>query len=136
MQITYSNDFVKILGIYFTNDLQKTSAWELCISNLEKQRQQLSRRHLSLRGKAILLNTFILSKVTFLSKIFVILTQIQKQIETNIFEHIWQFSKNKPIVRKALFLPKTQGGIGLIEPKYHSLTMKLKNFFILKEEDN
>ena len=136
MQITYSNDFVEILGIYFTNDLQKTSAWELCISNLEKQLQQLSRRHLSLRGKAILLNTFILSKVTFLSKIFVILTQIQKQIEANIFKHIWQFSKKEPIGIKALFLPKTQGGIGLIEPKYHSLAMKLKNFFILKEEDN
>ena len=135
IQITYSNDFVKILGIYFTSNLQKTSAWELCISNLEKQLQQLSRRHLSLRGKAILLNTFILSKVTFLSKIFVTLTQIQKQIETNIFEHIWQFSKKEPIERKALFLPKTQGGIGLIEPKCHSLAIKLKNFFILKEED-
>ena len=57
-------------------------------------------------------------------------------METNIFEHIWQFSKKEPIERKALFLPKTQGGIGLIEPKYHSLAMKLKNFFILKEEDN
>ena len=89
-QITNPNDFIKILGIYFTNDLQKTSTfnWELCTSILEKQLQQLSRRHLSLRGKVILLNTLILSKVTFLSNIFPILNQALKQIETKIFKHL------------------------------------------------
>ena len=36
--------------------IQNTSNynWEICISNLAKQVQQLSRRHLSLRGKTIL----------------------------------------------------------------------------------
>ena len=89
MQITNPNHFVKILSIYLTNDLQKTSTydWELCISILEKQLQQLSRIHLSLRGKAIILNTSILSKITFQSNIFPIPIQILKQIEANIFKH-------------------------------------------------
>ena len=41
IQINNSEDFVTILGIYSTNDLQITSNynWELCISNLEKQLQ-------------------------------------------------------------------------------------------------
>ena len=41
IQINNSEDFVKILGIYSTNDLQITSNynWELCILNLEKQLQ-------------------------------------------------------------------------------------------------
>ena len=88
MQITNPNHFVKILSIYLTNDLQKTSTydWELCILILEKQLQQLSRRHLSLRGKAIILNTLILPKRTFKSNIFPIPTQILKQIEANIFK--------------------------------------------------
>ena len=137
-QITNPNDFIKILGMYFTNDLQKTSTfnWELCTSILEKQLQQLSRRHLSLRGKAILLNTLILSKVTFLSNIFPILNQALKQIETKIFKHTWQFTTKEPIARKTLFLPKTQGGIGLTEPKNHSLAMRIKHFLLLKEEHN
>ena len=33
-------------------------------------------------------------------------------------------------------LPKTQGEIGLIEPKYHSLAMRLKHFLKLKDEQN
>ena len=59
-----------------------------------------------------------------------------KQTEKQIFKHLWQLSNREPIARKTLFLPKTQGGIGLIEPKYHSLAMRLKHFLILKEEQN
>ena len=84
----------------------------------------------------ILLNTLILSKVTFLSNIFSIPNQALKQIETNIFKHIWQFTTKKPIVRKTLFLPKTQGGIGLTKPKNHSLAMRIKHSLLLKEEHN
>ena len=89
-QINNPKNFVKIRGIYFTNDLQKTSTynWELCQSHIEKQLQQFSRRHPPLRGKTILLNTLILSKVTFLSNIFPIPTTIHQQVETNIFKHI------------------------------------------------
>ena len=90
IQINNPEDFVKILGICFANDLQNNSNynWELCISNLEKQVQQFSIRQLSLRGKTILLNTLILSKVTFQSNIFPIPTQILKQIE-KIFLNIF-----------------------------------------------
>lgn len=48
---------------------------------IEAQIQQFSRRHLSLRGKAILLNSLILPKVTFLSNVFPINNEIQKQLE-------------------------------------------------------
>ena len=90
IQINNPKKFVKILGIYFSNDLQKTSTYnrELCQSLPEKQLQQLSRRHLSLRGKAMLLNLLIISKVTFLSNIFPIPNTLQTQIETNIFKHL------------------------------------------------
>ena len=71
-----------------------------------------------MRGKVILLNTMILSKVTFISRAFPISKIIQKTIKTYIFKHIWQFSNKGTIARTTLFLPKNQGGIGLI----HSLS--------------
>ena len=136
IQVTDPHKFIKILGIHFTNDLQQTSIykWELCLSKLKTQLFQLSRRHLSLKGKATLLNNFILSKITFLSNIFPIPTYILKQIESNIFKHIWQFSPKEPNARRTLYLPKTKGGIDLIELKQHSLAMRSKYFLILKEE--
>ena len=136
IQITKTNEFIKILGIYFNKDLQKTSAfnWEQSTKILDKQLQQLPRRHLSLRGKAILLNTMILSKITFLSNIFPIPTHALTQIETKIFKNIWPFTTKEPIARKTLYLPKIQGGIGLLEPQKHGLAMRLKYFLLLKDE--
>lgn len=115
-----------------TIDLSKTTILPLanakiyddCLQKIETQIQQLSRRHLSLRGKAILLNSLILPKVTFLSNVFPINNEIQKQLEKQIFEHLWQFTKKEPIARATLFLPKKQGGIGLIHWKHHSLAMR------------
>ena len=89
-----------------------------------------------MRGKAILLNTLILSKVTFLSNIFTIPNQMLIQIETKIFKHIWQFTTKESIARKTLYLPKNQGGIGILEPQNHSLAMRLKHFLLLKDERN
>lgn len=103
--------------------LANAKIYDDCLQKIETQIQQLSRRHLSLRGKAILLNSLILPKVTFLSNVFPINNEIQKQLEKQIFEHLWQFTKKEPIARATLFLPKKQGGIGLIHWKQHSLAM-------------
>ena len=136
IQITKTNEFIKIFGIYFNKDLQKTSAfnWEQSTKILDKQLQQLSRRLLFLRGKAILLNKMILSKITFLSNTFPIPTHTLIQIETKIFTTICPFTTKEPIVRKTLYLPKIQGGIGLLEPQKHGLAIRLKHFLLLKDE--
>ena len=101
---------IKILDLFFTDNLKTTNTfnWNNCLQNIEKQTQQLSRRHLSLRGKAILLNILILSKVTFLSNVLPIPNLVQQELETQIFKHIWQFSKKEPIARATLFLQNTK----------------------------
>ena len=126
------------MGIYFTKNLRPTGIcnWNICLTQIEKQTLQLSRRHLSLRGKAILVNSLILSKITFLTNVFPIPTTLQQKIENIIFKHIWQFHKTDPIARKTLFLPKHQRGIGLIQSQHHSLAIWLKHFLKLKEQTN
>ena len=138
VKINDSQDFVARLGIYFTKDLRTTGIynWNICLTQSEKQAQQLSRRQLSLRGKTILLNSLISSKLTFTSNVFPVPTTLQQKIESKIFKYIWQFHKTEPIARKTLFLSKHQGGIGLIHPQYHSLAMRLKHFLKLKEKTN
>ena len=92
--------------------------------------------YLSLRGKAILLNSLILSKVTCLSNVFPIPKTLQLKIEDIILKHKWQFHKTDPVARKSLFLPKYQGGIELIYPQHHSLAMWLKHLLKLKLKTN
>ena len=121
---------------YYQDRRRTLYRWPKDNQGIEKQTQQLSRRHLSLRGKAILLNTQIFSKVTFLSNVFLIPNPIQQKLETHIFKHIWRFSNKEPIVRARLFLSKNQGGIRFIQTKYHSLAIRIKQFLKLKEEGN
>ena len=49
-----TKEAIKLLGIIFTDDLKATSTinWNNCIQKTEKQIQELSRKHLPLRGKA------------------------------------------------------------------------------------
>ena len=53
-----------------------------------------------------------------------------------IFKHIWQFPQKEPTARKTLYLPKTQGRVGLIQSQYHSMAMPIKHFLKLKIETN
>ena len=80
-KINDSQDFDKILGIYFAKDIRKTAIynWNICLTEIKNQIQQLSRQHLSLRGKAILLNFLTLSKVTFSSNVFPVPTTLQQK---------------------------------------------------------
>ena len=78
----------------------------------------------------------ILSKITFLSNIFPIPNNVLSQIESKIFNHIWPFTTKEPTARQTLYLPKTQGGIGLLEPQKHSIAMRLKHFLLLKDKQN
>lgn len=67
---------------------------------------KLSSRQLSFFGKAIILNTLILAKTTFLSNVFPIPENVLTQIHKNIFNYLWQNKKQEPIARKTLFRQK------------------------------
>ena len=66
------NENIKILGIYFNEDLQYANNinWQITIDKTEKHINKLSPRILSLNGKVIIANTLRLSKTSFLSNIF------------------------------------------------------------------
>ena len=74
----------------------------------EKQINLLSKRKLPMAGKAIVLNSIILSKTRFLSNIFHIPKNIEKQLHKLIFQYIWYYEKTKPISRTTLYLPKEE----------------------------
>ena len=56
-------EFVKILGIHFNNDIEKTKRYNItkCIQKMENNLK--NQRHLSLKGKTIIINTIKLSKL-------------------------------------------------------------------------
>lgn len=84
--------------------------WEITVDKMEKHTNKLSPRILSLNGKAMIANTLILSKISFLSNIFPIDTKTTIRIQNKIFQYIWR-KKPEPIARKTIFLSKKLGGL-------------------------
>ena len=111
------NENIKILGIYFNEDLQYANNinWQITIDIIEKHINKLSPRILPLNGKVILANTLILSK-TFLSNIFPIDTKTTLSIQNKIFQYIWR-NERETIARKTIVLSKKLGGLNLLEPQ-------------------
>ena len=58
-------DFVKILGIHFDQDVDMTNRYNItkCIQKMENNVKSQNQRHLSLKGKTIIINTILLSKL-------------------------------------------------------------------------
>ena len=65
-------DFVKILGIHFNNDIEMTNRYNIikCIRKMESNVKLQNQRHLSLKGKTIIINTILLSKLRYVCSVF------------------------------------------------------------------
>ena len=95
----------------------------------------MSARQLSLYGKALLINTLILAKTTFLSNVLPIPETIIEKVHKNIFHYLWQNNVPEPIARKTLFLAKKKRDLNLKEPEAHNLPMQIKYLLSLKQKE-
>ena len=83
-------DFVKILGIHFNNDTEMTQRYNImkCIQKMEKNVQIQNQRHLSLKGKTIIINTILLSKLWYVCSVFPIPKDLLTEINKIIFKFL------------------------------------------------
>lgn len=130
---------MKILGIYFgTNNIDSAKYnFEKQIGKIKNHINILHSRTLSLRGKAIMINTELLSKIWYLSSIFPIQNNEYKKIEKLIFNYIWKDSNSELIKRETLYLPLQEGGLGILNVKDQNLSLRLKySFQIISDVEN
>ena len=123
------------MGIFFSNDLKLANEynWQECLKKMGNQIKLLLKRTRSLKGKAIILNSIILSKTQFLSNIFPIPKTLENQIHKLMFQYIWHYKKMEPISRTTLHLPKEEGGIGILHLNIHNKALRIKHLMNLEK---
>ena len=87
-RITWCTDeFVRTLGVHFNNEYKHTKYCKIqaCIRQMEECTKTQSQRNLSLKGKMILINTFILSKIWFIPNVLPIPKDLIPEINKIIF---------------------------------------------------
>ena len=137
--ITWCTDeFVRILGVHFNNDYEHTKYFNIqsCIRKMEECTKTQSQRNLSLKGKTIVINTLISSKLWFIANVFPIHQDLRPEINKIIFGYLWKWSAAKPIARETLFLPRDRGGLRILVPLIQGQALRIKYLTQLGKMDN
>ncbi|KAG0739794.1 hypothetical protein G6F16_011736 [Rhizopus arrhizus] len=116
----------RYLGFYMPYTIQQRNAIQTML--LEKIRSQIqiySQRQLSLRGRAIITNSLILSKIWYCLRLFVPTQRFLKNVRSMTYQYVWQ--KKFPYVSlDQLTLSHLQGGVGLLDPTKQYLRIQMK----------
>ena len=119
-----SVECAKILGIYVQSSFFKTCEmnWTSVVEKVRKSVNMLSQRYLTLYQRTVIVNSLILSKVWYLSHTPPLSKSDIQKINATIIKYIWG-GMYRPIKRNTLYLPKLNGGLGLIsvEEKSNSI---------------
>ena len=140
-QLNWVNDTgIKILGITFFNDYFYTQNhnWTIQINKLITTLTTWSGRDLSLKGKALVINSLALSQIWYLGSIVEPSKKALKRINTAIFKFLWS-TKMEQVKRDIIFLPITKGGLGILNPQRQIQALNLKflqQIFSPNPEDN
>ena len=100
-----------IFGIKF-GDVSEDDIWHDVYIKIEKVLNLFKARHLSMYGKAKLVNSMVLSKLWYIATVMPISTNYVRLINRLIFSFLW--GKIESVSRKTMYLPCSMGGIGLV----------------------
>lgn len=127
--IQWNCDDTKILGVIFTPNQTKNQVlnWNVVTKSIGARIGLLRMRKLSLKGKAVVLNTLVLSKAWFLARVFLPKNRHLKEIEATAFKYI-SANKHEKIARKILTLPVSSGGIGLLAVEDQCQSLQAASF--------
>ena len=88
-----SNEYVKILGIYFSGDIEASKIdlnWKTKLETMTRTVNKWKSRDISIYGKIILCKTFLLSKVNYAMQSFVLPDHVLNEIDRIMFKLIWR----------------------------------------------
>ena len=130
--VDWNKEDTKILGIIFTPNQVANRAlnWKKVIENIEKRAKIMKTRSLSLKGKALIVNTILLSKAWHVGRVYMPTTEAIRKIQKIVFQYIWAKS-HEPITRETLFQPCKKGGLGLLQIKNQCAALQIKDYFQL-----
>ena len=127
--LTTQKDYFPSLGILYCNDFDRAVflAWEKVVVNIQIRIGMLSSRKLTIFQKAVIVNTLVLSKLWYTAHVYPLPVSYVKPINRLVFGYVWSKGYD-PIKRETLMLPKTEGGISLIDIRYKSQSILTKSF--------
>ena len=117
--------FSKMLGCRFGNCDIMNENWNPLIPKINKSIEQYNKRFVSMRGRAVIANACILSKLWYLGQVLPVSNVFLKEIQSIIVKFIWA-DKKEFLKTDTLYLRPSDGGLGLCNS-----ILKIKSFTIM-----
>ena len=134
--IQWNKPYTKILGVFFTRDLGQSAKlnWERVIGEVEKRTTGLALRYLSLRAKAMLVNTLVLSKAWQVGRIFLPSESTVRRLDALVFPYVWHPSKEL-ISRINMKLPFNRGAVNLLPVQTQCVALQLQDLCKMGDDE-
>ena len=131
--LDWYNDKVELLGVFVGNRKTPAQYRQLSSINFEDIKEKIKSKtyywkgnNLSIKGKIRVSNSFILSKLYFRLEVVDILVEDVKEIETMLFDFIWNGKKAVRVNRNVLLLGYESGGLQLYDMIERIKIMRVK----------
>ena len=121
------NDKKKILGILFGNEITPADNWEPRINKMKHTLNKWKGRNLTLKGKAVIVNTFVGAGLSYLGSVLSCPDEWIKQIDKIIWDFYWGGKPDK-IKRDTMRGQPNLGGTGVMNTKLTLNSLKVVNF--------
>ena len=99
-----NDENIKMLGVFFSTKAEASNIpenWTAKIEDIQLTVQRWSKRNLSLAGKVLIAQTFLLSKLNYIIQALSLPKPISAQIDGIIFKFLWQKKhSNKKVFEK------------------------------------
>ncbi len=127
---------LKILGIRIGKEEKKTRdiIWDEILGGMERRLTFWRQRCLNLRGKILIMNALMLSKIWYTLEVTPLPIWVYKKLKSCILKLIWD-GKPAKIAYDTMIGPVEKGGLGLLDPvlRMKSLRVKIMKKFLDKD---
>ena len=127
LPVSVKYDCIKVLGIYLgpNKNVCEINNWKSKISKIKSLMGLWSQRNLTLQGKSIVLNTFMLSRLWYCIHVLPVPEWVLNEINAAISKFVW--SDKPPLINKTTVINHfLQGGLSLPSIKHKIFAFRLK----------
>ena len=115
--ITWTNKNVKSLGVHHGYHINQQEIWMEKITKIKSCIQVWKSRNLSLKGKVLIIITFLISQIGYELEMNGIPKNIEKEINTILWEFLWD-GKQPLVNRQTMCLNLDCGGVNMINLRH------------------
>ena len=125
VNITWTTDKLKILGVYFGTSNVEHANWIDRIIKLEKRLNLWKSRTLSLKGKSLIINSIGASGLWYTATVLPMPDWVATRVNKAIYDFLWN-GKTELVKRTTCQLPFHHGGLAVINPSEKARALKLR----------